>query len=141
MSFVTRGFSGRNRERDPRLPPGQTKVEDWPVLSAGPTPRIDTADWSFTVLGLHRLELLHAIENVASCRVAKRSLLRSPPSSLTRTYQTVFGFVSVLAYRSASRQSASLKTFETRPVGDVPLRSYPLTLHVIVAMRFMVSKG
>jgi DMSO/TMAO reductase YedYZ molybdopterin-dependent catalytic subunit len=49
MSFVTRGFSGRNRERDPRLPPGQTKVEDWPVLSAGPTPKIDTADWSFTV--------------------------------------------------------------------------------------------
>jgi DMSO/TMAO reductase YedYZ molybdopterin-dependent catalytic subunit len=49
MSFITRGFSGRNRERDPRLPPGQTKVEDWPVLSAGPTPKIDTADWSFTV--------------------------------------------------------------------------------------------
>jgi len=49
MSFITRGFSGRNRERDPRLPPGQTKVEDWPVLSAGPTPKVDTADWTFTV--------------------------------------------------------------------------------------------
>jgi DMSO/TMAO reductase YedYZ molybdopterin-dependent catalytic subunit len=49
MSFITRGFSGRSRERDPRLPPGQTKVEDWPVLSAGPTPKVDPEAWSFTV--------------------------------------------------------------------------------------------
>ncbi|MFC5503290.1 molybdopterin-dependent oxidoreductase [Lysinimonas soli] len=49
MSFITRGFTGRSRDRDPRLPPGQTKVDDWPVLSAGPTPRIATEDWSFTV--------------------------------------------------------------------------------------------
>ncbi|MEP6631842.1 MAG: molybdopterin-dependent oxidoreductase, partial [Lapillicoccus sp.] len=34
---------------DPRLPPGQTLVDDWPVLSAGPTPRLPTADWSFTI--------------------------------------------------------------------------------------------
>ena len=38
MSFITRGFSGRGRERDDRLPPGQTLVGDFPVLSAGPTP-------------------------------------------------------------------------------------------------------
>jgi DMSO/TMAO reductase YedYZ molybdopterin-dependent catalytic subunit len=50
MSFITRGFSGKNRDRDPRLPPGQTLVEDWPVLSAGPTPEIDTADWGFEVV-------------------------------------------------------------------------------------------
>ncbi|MEO5534342.1 MAG: molybdopterin-dependent oxidoreductase [Pseudolysinimonas sp.] len=49
MSFITRGFTGKGRERDPRLPPGQSLVEDWPVLSAGPTPDIDIADWSFTV--------------------------------------------------------------------------------------------
>ena len=49
MSFITRGFSGRGRERDPRLPPGQTLVEDWPVLSAGVTPQIETSDWQFTV--------------------------------------------------------------------------------------------
>lgn len=49
MSFVTRGFSGRARERDPRLPPGQSLVQDWPVLSAGPTPRIDTAEWEFVI--------------------------------------------------------------------------------------------
>lgn len=49
MSFVTRGFSGRNRDRDPRLPPGQTLVEDWPVLSAGVTPKIDPDEWAFEI--------------------------------------------------------------------------------------------
>ena len=51
MSFITRGFTGRGRERDDRLPPGQTLVGDFPVLSAGPTPDIDTADWEFTYDG------------------------------------------------------------------------------------------
>ncbi|MBN9605057.1 MAG: molybdopterin-dependent oxidoreductase [Actinomycetales bacterium] len=50
MSFITRGFSGRSRDRDPRLPPGQTLVDDWPVLSAGATPRIDTEEWSFRIV-------------------------------------------------------------------------------------------
>jgi DMSO/TMAO reductase YedYZ molybdopterin-dependent catalytic subunit len=49
MSFITRGFSGRSRERDPRLPPGQTEVHDFPVLSAGPTPRISTEEWEFVI--------------------------------------------------------------------------------------------
>lgn len=49
MSFVTRGFSGRRREPDADLPPGQTLVDDWPVLSAGVTPLVDTADWDFTI--------------------------------------------------------------------------------------------
>ena len=49
MSFITRGFTGGGRERNPRLPPGQSLVEDWPVLSAGPTPDISTDDWSFSV--------------------------------------------------------------------------------------------
>ena len=49
MSFITRGFTGGGRERNPRLPPGQSLVEDWPVLSAGPTPEISIEDWSFSV--------------------------------------------------------------------------------------------
>ncbi len=49
MSFITRGFSGAGRERDSRLPPGQTLVADWPVLSAGPTPDVSTDDWSFSI--------------------------------------------------------------------------------------------
>ena len=46
---VTRGFGGRRRDHDPDLPPGQYLTEDFPVLSAGPTPDIDTADWEFTI--------------------------------------------------------------------------------------------
>jgi len=52
MSFVTRGFSGRNRDRDPRLPPGQTLVDDFPVLSYGPSPRFNPTVWDFKVFGL-----------------------------------------------------------------------------------------
>ena len=53
MAFVSRGFRGRQR-RDvdaTRVPPGQYVVDDFPVLSAGPTPRTDTADWSFRIDG------------------------------------------------------------------------------------------
>ncbi|KQT75663.1 molybdopterin-dependent oxidoreductase [Microbacterium sp. Leaf436] len=57
MSFITRGFSGRRRERDPRLPPGQTLMADWPVLSAGPTPTVADDAWEFVIgteNGVHR---------------------------------------------------------------------------------------
>ena len=49
--MVTRGFTGRQRPPDiaKRLPPGQSLTEDFPVLSAGPTPHIRTEDWSFTL--------------------------------------------------------------------------------------------
>jgi DMSO/TMAO reductase YedYZ molybdopterin-dependent catalytic subunit len=47
MAVVTRGFTGR-RSRQP-LPPGQYLTGDFPVLSAGPTPRISLADWAFTI--------------------------------------------------------------------------------------------
>ena len=49
MGIISRGFSGRSREHNPDLPPGQYLTEDFPVLSAGPTPELDTADWTFTV--------------------------------------------------------------------------------------------
>ncbi|MET0135639.1 MAG: sulfite oxidase-like oxidoreductase [Kibdelosporangium sp.] len=48
MGIVTRGFRGR-RDSSADLPPGQYLVHDFPVLSAGPTPRIDTDRWQFTV--------------------------------------------------------------------------------------------
>jgi DMSO/TMAO reductase YedYZ molybdopterin-dependent catalytic subunit len=53
MAFVSRGFRGRRRrDIDPaRVPPGQYVVDDFPVLSAGPTPRTPLADWSFTIDG------------------------------------------------------------------------------------------
>ena len=49
MAVFSRGFGARRRESDPDLPPGQYLTEDFPVLSAGPTPHIDTADWSFSI--------------------------------------------------------------------------------------------
>ncbi|MCU1424068.1 MAG: Molybdopterin-binding protein [Microbacteriaceae bacterium] len=49
MGIFTRGFTGRAREQNPNLPPGQFLTEGFPVLSAGPTPRIDTATWEFTI--------------------------------------------------------------------------------------------
>ena len=49
MGIISRGFSGRGRVASDDLPPGQFLTEDFPVLSAGPTPDIDRADWSFTI--------------------------------------------------------------------------------------------
>jgi DMSO/TMAO reductase YedYZ molybdopterin-dependent catalytic subunit len=49
--MVTRGFTGQRPPSDKagRIPPGQHLVRDFPVLSAGPTPRIAHEQWSFTL--------------------------------------------------------------------------------------------
>src|SRR2546426_12547694 len=54
--FVSRGFFGRRRqpEQAGRIPPGQYLVDDWPVLSAGPTPRIRLDQWRLTLEGVVR---------------------------------------------------------------------------------------
>ena len=49
MDFVTRGFEGRRRGSDDRLPPGQYLTGDFPVLSAGPTPPVDRDEWELWV--------------------------------------------------------------------------------------------
>jgi DMSO/TMAO reductase YedYZ molybdopterin-dependent catalytic subunit len=52
MSPISRGFHGRRPTADPgRVPPGQYLTTDFPVLSAGPTPRADLAQWRFTIDG------------------------------------------------------------------------------------------
>jgi len=52
MARITRGFVGRRPPVDPaRVPPGQYVTHDFPVLSAGPTPRIQTSSWTFAVRG------------------------------------------------------------------------------------------
>ncbi|WP_422774752.1 molybdopterin-dependent oxidoreductase [Plantactinospora sp. WMMC1484] len=43
------GFQGRRRPSEPNLPPGQYLTEDFPVLSAGPTPRVPLAEWEFVI--------------------------------------------------------------------------------------------
>ena len=54
--FISRGFSGKRREPEAanRVPPGQYIVRDFPVLSAGPTPRTPLDQWTFMIQGLVR---------------------------------------------------------------------------------------
>jgi DMSO/TMAO reductase YedYZ molybdopterin-dependent catalytic subunit len=49
--MVTRGFEHRPQQHDlrDRIPPGQHLVDGFPVLSAGPTPRVGLEKWSFTL--------------------------------------------------------------------------------------------
>src|SRR3712207_8582483 len=48
---TTRGFTGRRRARadSGRVPPGQYVTEDFPVLSAGPTPRTPLDRWTLAL--------------------------------------------------------------------------------------------
>lgn len=47
--IVSRGFQGRPRPEGDRLPPGQYETDGFPVLSAGPTPRVPLDAWTFTI--------------------------------------------------------------------------------------------
>ncbi len=50
MPFINKGFRGRPRQTGAGLiPPGQYIVEDFPVLTAGRTPRTPLEEWDFTV--------------------------------------------------------------------------------------------
>jgi DMSO/TMAO reductase YedYZ molybdopterin-dependent catalytic subunit len=49
MAVISRGFKGRGTPSDSRIPPGQYLTEDFPVLSAGPTPHINTGDWAMDI--------------------------------------------------------------------------------------------
>jgi DMSO/TMAO reductase YedYZ molybdopterin-dependent catalytic subunit len=48
---ISRGFRARNRPDGPgkRVPPGQHLVNDFPVLSAGPTPSTRLEAWTFAL--------------------------------------------------------------------------------------------
>ena len=51
MVIINRGFGGRRRQPGAGLiPPGQYVVDDFPVLSAGPTPSVSLDDWDFTIV-------------------------------------------------------------------------------------------
>ncbi|QXQ07394.1 sulfite oxidase-like oxidoreductase [Sphingosinicellaceae bacterium] len=54
---ITRGFSGRGRpagRSSGRIPPGQHLVSDFPVLTAGPTPRTPLERWSLSLRDAER---------------------------------------------------------------------------------------
>jgi DMSO/TMAO reductase YedYZ molybdopterin-dependent catalytic subunit len=53
--FLSRGFRGRRRAPEgmaARIPPGQYYESGFPVLTAGPTPRVAPEEWSFRVDGM-----------------------------------------------------------------------------------------
>lgn len=50
MALINPGFKAPDH-RDKRVPPGQSVVDGWPVLTYGPTPRIDTKDWQLSIEG------------------------------------------------------------------------------------------
>jgi DMSO/TMAO reductase YedYZ molybdopterin-dependent catalytic subunit len=50
VAILSRGFHGRRRQAGAGLlPPGQYLVDDFPVLSAGPTPHTSLESWDFTI--------------------------------------------------------------------------------------------
>ncbi len=52
MAPISRGFRGRRRElagAEDRVPPGQYVTNDFPVLSAGPTPHTPLDQWTFSI--------------------------------------------------------------------------------------------
>jgi DMSO/TMAO reductase YedYZ molybdopterin-dependent catalytic subunit len=53
MPIISRGFKGRRRDDAPRdrVPPGQYVTDDFPVLSAGPTPHTPLDQWDFAIGG------------------------------------------------------------------------------------------
>jgi len=53
--FVSRGFGGKRRSGEDlaaRVPPGQYVEPGFPVLTAGPTPRVETAEWTLRIDGM-----------------------------------------------------------------------------------------
>ena len=56
--MATRGFRGKRQDADSeRVPPGQYVTNDFPVLSAGPTPRISIDRWSLVLEDSDRKEI------------------------------------------------------------------------------------
>jgi DMSO/TMAO reductase YedYZ molybdopterin-dependent catalytic subunit len=52
MGIISRGFRGRRQDGPPdRVPPGQYLTDDFPVLSAGPTPHTPLEEWTFSIQG------------------------------------------------------------------------------------------
>src|SRR5579864_7372667 len=51
MAIVNRGFKGRRRQAGGGLiPPGQYLVDDFPVLTAGPTQFTPLEEWDFKIV-------------------------------------------------------------------------------------------
>ena len=56
MAIINPGFRAPHR-RNERVPPGQSVVHNWPVLTYGPTPHIDLGTWQLQIDGAVRRPL------------------------------------------------------------------------------------
>src|SRR5262250_74916 len=75
MAIITRGFRGKRRDSESgRVPPGQYVTDDFPVLSAGPTPKVPAETWSLVLEDTERRELL---------RLGWNELLALPATEIT----------------------------------------------------------
>lgn len=50
MTLINFGFNAPHKRSD-NIPPGQSVVKGWPVLTYGPTPRIDMDTWTLVIDG------------------------------------------------------------------------------------------
>lgn len=71
-------LAGRVGLRHLSLSEGQGEITYWVLPQArgqgiAVTATLAVSEWAFSVLGLHRLELAHALPNTASCRVAMKA--------------------------------------------------------------------
>lgn len=66
----------------PRVPPGQTTTQKWPVLSYGPTPRFDPASWDFRIFG----------EVIEPRRLSYEEFRALPQSSVLADFHCVTGW-------------------------------------------------
>jgi hypothetical protein len=103
MAGITRGFTGRRRERDPRLPPGQYDARDeWPVLHAEATPRLSTDRWTFTIEGL--------VERVVLARWEPLVALTPSPQEASRGTRRTVPKVGARRIHSAVRDLRSRRS-------------------------------
>jgi hypothetical protein len=83
MGFISRGFRGRREADAPagRIPPGQYVTPDFPVLSAGPTPRVRLEEWRLVRCPSCTTVLMVAVRFPAVPRIYFSSLRWLQPAS------------------------------------------------------------
>ena len=133
MARFTRGFTGRGAlERDPRLPPGQYDTgQSWPVLSAKPTPNLETESWTFTLEGLVQTPTHLELERDSS---APKVCLQRPHS--LRHNLVHAQAATVVAIRPETATARTIRLHSPRPSGHLAGQH-----HVVRATEQGITRG
>jgi DMSO/TMAO reductase YedYZ molybdopterin-dependent catalytic subunit len=81
FNFFRRKPSEREKALGDRLPPGQYVTEKWPVLHYGGVPKVDLANWTFTINGLVEQPVTLSMDQV---QALPRKTLQSDVHCVTR---------------------------------------------------------